>query len=80
MADVSWRAGLAVLARPGLWPSAARLLPPGWWRRVPPRLSLPPDYVRFRVQTMYGDGRTGIEPDDLVAYLQWCRKMHHRAS
>jgi hypothetical protein len=29
-------------------------------------------YVRFRLETQYGDH--GVpEPDDLVVYLRWCR-------
>ncbi len=51
----SLRAAGAVLARPRLWSSAARLAPPGWWRRWPPSPLPPADYVRFRTQTMYGD-------------------------
>ena len=52
----------------------ARLARPRWWRR-PPFLPLPdPDYLRFRLETQYGAaGRP--EPDDLVAYLEWCRDM-----
>jgi hypothetical protein len=65
---------LAVLARPGLWSSAARQAPPGWWRRWPPRPFPPADYVHFRSETMYGDtGR--LSAHDLIAYLEWCRRM-----
>jgi hypothetical protein len=47
---------------------------PGWWRR-PPYLPLPdPDYVRFRIQTAYGNHGTPAG-DDLVAYLNWCREF-----
>jgi hypothetical protein len=73
-----FRAILAVLRRPGLWPTAAsqaiRLARPRWWRRFP-FLPLPDrDYVRFRLETAYGSsGRPGS--DDLVAYLNWCRKF-----
>ena len=67
----------AVLARPALWPVAAvqlfALAAPGWWRRRP-FLPLPdPEYVRFRLQTMYGDADHEPEPADLVTYLRWCR-------
>lgn len=69
---------LAVLARPSLWPTVARLAPPGWWRRWPPRPWPPADYIRFRTQTMYGDdGRP--HAGELIAYLEWCRRMTHRA-
>jgi len=65
---------LAVLRRPTLWKAAARLIPPRWWRRWPP-LPLPPaGYARFRTETMYGRGGN-LEPDDLIAYLEWCRSM-----
>ena len=67
----------AVLPRPWLWPTAVgqllRLAAPGWWRRRP-YLPLPdPDYLAFRLQTMYGDPAHEPEPGDLVAYLEWCR-------
>ena len=68
-----------LLRRPSLWPTAAgqalRLARPGWWKR-PPFLPVPdPDYVRFRMQTAYGSaGRP--DPDDLVAYLNWCREFN----
>jgi hypothetical protein len=68
----------AVVRRPDLWVtavrSALRLAPPGWWRRSP-RLPLPSaDYLRFRMVTAYGgDGTHPPDPQDLVAYLEWCR-------
>lgn len=71
---ISGSALLAVLRRPSLWSAAARMVPPRWWRRWPP-LPLPTsDYARFRTETMYGSGGK-LEPDDLVAYLEWCRSM-----
>ncbi|HVF32059.1 MAG TPA: hypothetical protein VM933_03380 [Acidimicrobiales bacterium] len=71
------RAFLAVLVRPGLWGVAVvqllRLAVPGWWRRWPP-LPLPdPAYLRFRLQTQYGDPEHDPEPADLLTYLHWCR-------
>jgi hypothetical protein len=67
----------AVLRHPALWATAVRqmfvLAAPGWWRRSP-FLPLPdPEYLRFRLLTQYGDPEHPIEPDDLVAYLRWCR-------
>jgi len=51
-----------------------RLAAPGWWRRWPP-LPLPdPSYLRFRLQTGYGD-EPGPPPADVVAYLEWCRRF-----
>jgi hypothetical protein len=70
-------AAVRVVLKPSLWGIALRQLaatsPPGWWRRAPfaPR----PDraYLRFRTETAYGpDARPG--PDDLVAYLRWCKE------
>ena len=72
-------AALAVAVRPRLWGVAVaqtlRLAVPGWWRRWPP-LPLPdPDYLRFRLQTAYGDAGRGPSADDVVAYLEWCRRF-----
>jgi hypothetical protein len=69
---------LAVVARPRLWPSLLRLMPPGWWRRWPPSPLPPADYVHFRTQTMYGDNGS-LDLPDLIAYLEWCRRMGSRA-
>ena len=75
----SWaaRAALAVLARPVLWGTALRqvlvLAPSGWWRSAP-HLPLPdPAYLRFRLQTAYGDPERDPDPADVVTYLHWCR-------
>ena len=67
---------LRLLAHPGLWPTAlrqaTRLARRGWWRR-PPFLPLPDrGYLRFRLETAYGDDGVA-DPGDLVAYLRWCR-------
>jgi hypothetical protein len=79
---------VAVLRRPMLWPTAlrqlVRLAPNGWWRRAP-FLPLPDErWLRFRVETQYGDAVHEPLPDDVVAYLQWCRayqrNMHRRRS
>ena len=72
---IGWRAVGSVIVRPWLWGVALRLAPRGWWRRRP-YLPLPdPAYVRFRSITMYGDATHAPEPDDLVTYLQWCRRF-----
>jgi hypothetical protein len=70
------RAAWAVARRPSLWGAAVRqlfrLARPGWWRR-PPFLPLPDAaYLRFRLQTAYGDPDREPAPDDVVAYLRWC--------
>ena len=54
------------------------LAPRGWWRRWPPVPSPDPDYLRFRLQTMYGDPEHEPEPEDLVTYLKWCRGYRPR--
>ena len=72
------RASLAVLARPSLWPVAVvqlfRLAVPGWWRRWPPVPMPDAAYLRFRLQTAYGDSEREPEPADVVSYLRWCRR------
>lgn len=75
----SWlgRAAPALARHPELWGTAAvqclRLARPGWWRRWPPLPVPDPGYLRFRLQTQYGDPEREPEPADLVAYLKWCR-------
>jgi len=66
----------AVLVRPRLWFTAARLvlraIPRDWWRR-PPHLPVPDrDYVRFRLETAYGSETEPVVAD-VVRYLEWCR-------
>ena len=69
---------VAVVRRPALWPTALRqlaaLAEPRWWRRRP-WLPVPDrSYLRFRLQTQYGDPDHTPEADDVVAYLVWCRE------
>lgn len=71
------RIGMAVAVRPRLWAVAVQqvlvLAVPGWWRQWPP-LPLPDEaYLRFRLQTQYGDPAHRPEPADVVTYLHWCR-------
>lgn len=72
------RAAVAVARRPRLWGVAAgqvrRLARPGWWARWPPVPRPDPAYLRFRLQTAYGDADRPPAPDDVVAYLEWCRR------
>ena len=80
---MNWRWGVAraLLVRPWLWPTAVRqalaLARPDWWRRRPYLPTTDPEYLAFRMETMYGDRRRSPEPADVVAYLRWCR-MHRR--
>ena len=73
------RAGLVALARrPALWPTAAvlarRFCPNDWWRHWPP-LPLPSvGYLRFRLQTMYGDDGSHLAAGDFIQWLEWCRR------
>ena len=81
MADVL-RAARAVAGRPALWWTALvqyrRLLPDGWWRRRP-FLPVPdPAMLAFRATTQYGDPAHPLEPDDLIAWLSWCRAENRR--
>lgn len=70
-----------VMVHPTLWPVAVaqiwRLAPRGWWRRWPPVPLPDEEYLRFRLQTAYGDPDHLPEPEDVVAYLKWCRR-HRR--
>jgi hypothetical protein len=73
-------AAAAVGRHPSLWPTAVRqalvMAAPGWWHRRPFLPLPPPDYLRFRLQTAYGGaGEHAPEPDDLVTYLRWCRRV-----
>jgi hypothetical protein len=69
---------LAVARRPDLWLTAVRearlLAAPGWWRRWPPRPLPDEDYLHWRLQTAYGS-EGEVPAEDLVAYLEWCRRM-----
>jgi hypothetical protein len=76
---IGWvlRAAAALAVRPTLWATAAHqvlvLAVDGWWRRAP-FLPLPDRaYLRFRLQTAYGDPDRAPEPHDIVTYLHWCR-------
>ncbi|MSO78388.1 MAG: hypothetical protein EXQ79_02140 [Acidimicrobiia bacterium] len=80
----SWvLAGLSVVCRPALWPTALRQLTrssrPRWWRR-PPFLPIPDRaYVRFRLETQYGTHGAPASRD-LVTYLEWCRGEHENTA
>ena len=73
------RSVCVVAVRPRLWLAAARaarrLVPRRWWLR-PPFLPVPRrDYLSFRHMTaLGGDGSSPAEPDDLIQWLEWCRR------
>ena len=68
-----------VLRHPSLWVTGLVqllvLARPGWWRTWPPVPAPDPEYLRFRLQTAYGDPSSEPEPQDVVAYLKWCKRM-----
>ncbi len=69
----------AVVRRPRLWLVAVaalvRLARPGWWHRWPFRPVPTPGYLHLRMVTAYGgDGEGRLASDDVVAYLEWCRR------
>ncbi len=73
------RTGACLASRPALWSIAvrmlARLAAPGWWRRWPPVPVPDKRYLRFRLQTAYGDPGPAPPPGDVVAWLRWCQRM-----
>jgi hypothetical protein len=72
------RLAAALIRRPWLWPAALAFVPARWWRRWPPSPVPSREYMRFRMETMYGsDGR--LEADDLIRYLEWVRAMRRRS-
>ena len=70
---------LAVLRRPDLWAIGVRqmfrMAPRGWWRRAPFLPVADPKYLEFRSVTQYGDPERAADPHDVVAWLEWCRKV-----
>lgn len=76
---VAVAAAAAIARRPRLWPVAVHqvrvLARPGWWRRWPPAPIPDAAYLRFRLQVAYGDDRGGLDANDVVDYLEWCRQM-----
>ena len=73
---------LAVARRPDLWPTALimawRLVPRRRWRRWPSRSDRASSYLAFRRQTFSGRTDAPIGGEELVAYLEWCRRLRGR--
>jgi hypothetical protein len=72
-----------VAGRPHLWPVAAleglRMVPRRWWRRWPPGPQPDAGYLSFRLETFYGDSAHGLEPAEVVSWLEWCRRLRRLA-
>ncbi|NNK62270.1 MAG: hypothetical protein HKO98_03600 [Gemmatimonadetes bacterium] len=70
--------GLAI-RRPGLIPALVGM---AWsfrardWMRRPPFLPLPPkDYMRWRMETAYGDPEAVPPADELERFVRWAAAM-----
>lgn len=70
------------LSRPGLWPA---MLSAAWafrakdWHRRFPFLPLPSKgYVRWRLETAYGDPEAVPPQEELAAFLSWSAEMRRR--
>lgn len=70
------------LRRPSLLP---RLLVAGWvfrardWYRRPPFLPVPPaSFLRWRMETAYGDPEATPSSSELSRYLRWSARMRRR--
>ncbi|HSR41823.1 MAG TPA: hypothetical protein VLL48_06620 [Longimicrobiales bacterium] len=71
-----------LLRRPGLLPRALgaawAFRARGWYRRAP-FLPLPPrEYVRWRMETAYGDPDAVPTAEELDRYLRWASAMRRR--
>jgi len=38
-----------------------------------------PAWLRFRLTTAYGDAGADPDPDDVIAWLAWCKGLRRRA-
>ena len=75
----AWSLARAAFARPGMIPdlvSAAWAFRRRDWYRRPPFLPLPPtSYVRWRMETAYGDPDAVPSVEELGRFLRWARRM-----
>lgn len=73
---------LAALRRPWIVPamiSAAWAFRARGWHRRPPFLPLPSkDYMRWRMETAYGDPGAKPSVDDVADFLRWSARMRRR--
>jgi hypothetical protein len=70
-----WRALFRAARHPTLWPVMLRMIPPRWWKQWPPLPIPPASYTGFRLETMYGRASGPVDQDDMIRYLDWCRRM-----
>lgn len=68
-----------LIRRPWLLADALRL---AWatraqnWYRRPPFLPIPPaSYLRWRMETAYGDGDAEPSPDEVERFVRWASRM-----
>lgn len=78
MASPAWTVARAALARPDMIPdllgAAWAFRRRGWYRR-PPFLPLPSRrYLRWRVETAYGDPDAVPSPGEVREFLRWARR------
>lgn len=73
---------ILALRRPWLWPalvSAAWAFRPRGWYRRPPFLPLPSRaYMRWRLETAYGDPEAVPPAGEVVRFITWSREMRRR--
>jgi len=83
MSDLRWLASSAgaVLARPDLWRTTARVvrthLPNKWWAQRP-FLPVPDQqWMDFRFETAYADAGGRPNQHELIEYLEWSRSWKY---
>ena len=72
----------AAVRRPSLIPAilgAAWAFRANQWYRRPPFLPIPPkDYMKWRLETAYGDANAMPATHELERYVRWGRDMRRR--
>lgn len=72
----------AAVRRPSLIPAilgTAWAFRPNGWFRTPPFLPVPPrSYMRWRLETAFGDPNATPAFDELERYIRWSREMRRR--
>lgn len=69
------RVVLAVAVRPRLWRAAYAFVPPGWWKRWPPTLRPPAEFIEFRLTTAYGDPNHEPPVEEILTFLRWAAAL-----